>query len=157
MLAQQYIDHYRKQRRLVSLDAEIEQGTQFAATVSPAVQTDPRFTAAVDAALRSPTGEHKFMLAAYYLDGRTLAEIARILHVHESSVSRRLNKIIENLQKKIRAELLRRGVDRRRAEELMQADVTDLQVNVRAHLAQDSSSASFSKQESPARAGEGSE
>ena len=157
VLAQQYIDHYRKQRRLVSLDAEIEQGTQFAATVSPAVQTDPRFTAAVDAALRSLTGEHKFMLAAYYLDGRTLAEIARILHVHESSVSRRLNKIIENLQKKIRAELLRRGVDRRRAEELMQADVTDLQVNVRAHLAQDSSSASFSKQESPARAGEGSE
>src|SRR2546429_150834 len=53
VLAQQYIDHYRKQRRLVSLDAEIEQGTQFAATVSPAVQTDPRFTAAVDAALRS--------------------------------------------------------------------------------------------------------
>ena len=41
------------------------------------------------------------MLSAYYLDGRTLAEIARMLGVHESTISRKLDKLAKSLRKQI--------------------------------------------------------
>ena len=43
------------------------------------------------------------VLAAYYLDGRTLAEIARMLGVHESTISRKVDKLAKSLRKKILA------------------------------------------------------
>jgi len=43
---------------------------------------------ATDEALAALPAEDRVVLAAYYLDGRTLAEVARMLGVHESTISR---------------------------------------------------------------------
>src|SRR5271168_2421680 len=52
VLAQEYVNRYRKQRRLVSLDEESEEGVQFpAAAPEAAVVADSRVNAAVDEAL----------------------------------------------------------------------------------------------------------
>ncbi len=97
------------------------------------------------------------MLAAYYLDGRTLAEIARMLRVHESTISRKLDKLAKSLRKQILAGLGRRGLSRRQAEEALEVDVRDLTLNLRDRLAQDSSGDAFHKKsvEAPARDGGG--
>src|SRR5438270_12453676 len=94
VLAQEYINHYRKQRRLVSLDRECEEGAQFPAAVADEITgVDKRLEQAVDEALRSLDPEDRFILASYFLDERTLAEIARSLSVHESTISRRVEKL----------------------------------------------------------------
>src|SRR3989442_12755286 len=116
VMAQEYVNRYRRQRRLVSLDEETEEGTQFAAAdPDPAVAVDPRVEAATDEALAALSAEDRFVLASYYLDGRTLAEIARALGVHESTISRKLDKVAKTLRKQIMAALGRRGMSRRQA------------------------------------------
>jgi RNA polymerase sigma-70 factor (ECF subfamily) len=96
------------------------------------------------------------MLAAYHLDGRTLAEIARMLSVHESTISRKLDKVAKSLRKQILAGLGRRGLSRRQAEEALQIDVRDLSLNLRDRLAQDSPADAFNKKKVGAPAGDGS-
>jgi len=154
VLAQEYVNTYRKQRRMVSLDEESEEGVQFAATVSqPVVPADPRLENAIDEALRSLPAEERFILASYFLDGRTLAQIARALSVHESTISRKIEKLTTGLRKQIVKNLVRQGMNRRQAEEALSADVRDLALDIRSSLAQDSPAAPFS--EKRAKASEG--
>jgi RNA polymerase sigma-70 factor (ECF subfamily) len=144
VMAQEYVNRYRRQRRLVSLDEESEEGAQFAATdPEPAVAVDPRIEGATDEALAALCGEDRFVLASYYLDGRTLAEIARTLAVHESTISRKLDKLAKSLRKQILAALGRKGMSRRQAEEALEVDVRDLGMNLRARLTQETKSQSF--------------
>jgi RNA polymerase sigma-70 factor (ECF subfamily) len=144
VLAQEYVNRYRSRRRLVSLEEKEEAGVQFAVAASdPAPPVEPRLDAATDEALAALGSEERFVLAAYFLDGRTLAEIARMLHVHESTISRKVEKITSTLRKRIRDGLVTRGMSRRQAEEALEADVRDLQVNVRARLAQEPGSPPF--------------
>jgi RNA polymerase sigma-70 factor, ECF subfamily len=154
VLAQEYVNTYRKQRRLVSLDEESEEGVQFAAAAGEsAVLADPRLENAIDQALRSLAAEERFILASYFLDGRTLAQIARALSVHESTISRKIEKLTKGLRKQIVKNLVRQGMSRRQAEEALSADVRDLALDIRASLAQDSVAGSFS--EKGAKAGKG--
>ncbi len=144
VLAQAWVDRYRRQRRLVSLEEKDEAGVQFAAPEAEAsVAADPRLEAATAEALRALPAEGRFVLASYFLDGRTLAQIGRLLGVHESSVSRKVEKITSGLRKSIRAGMVRRGMSRRQAEEALEADVRDLAVDVRKSLAQESAAAPF--------------
>src|SRR5258708_11166127 len=88
-LAQEFINRYRKQKRTVSLEEQPEEGEQFAAVDPELVRTPDRISyqrleAATDQALAELSSEDRFTLASYYLDGRTLAEIARTLGLHES-------------------------------------------------------------------------
>jgi len=99
--------------------------------------------------------EDRFVLASYYLDHRTLAEIARTLRVHESTISRRLDKLAKTLRKQILATLRRKGMSRRQAEEALQMDVRDLHVDIRTCLAQETSAKPFSDKKAEAQAGEG--
>jgi RNA polymerase sigma-70 factor (ECF subfamily) len=147
VLAQAWVDRYRRQRRLVSLEEKDEAGMQFPALEAEAsVAADPRLEAATSEALRALSAEDRFVLAAYFLDGRTLAQIARLLGMHESSISRRVEKITAGLRKHIRAGMVSRGMSRRQAEEALQADVRDLAIDVRKSLAQESAAGSFSQQ-----------
>ncbi len=132
VLAQDYVNRYRSQRRLVSFDDEIQAGQQYRASAE--APADARLDAAVDAALVELPAEERLILASYYLDGRTLAEIARMLGVHESTVSRRVEKITASLRKRIVRGLRERGMDARAAEEALKADVRDLTLDVRARL-----------------------
>jgi RNA polymerase sigma-70 factor, ECF subfamily len=149
VLAQEFVNRYRRTKRLVSLDEENEDGEQFAAAETAAVPlADARLESATDAALAALPSEDRLVLAAYYLDGRTLAEVARILGVHESTISRKVDKLAKTLRKKILAGMMQQGMTRRQAEEAMEVDVRDLQVNIRRSLAQESPPSAFSEKES---------
>jgi RNA polymerase sigma-70 factor, ECF subfamily len=158
VLAQEYVNRYRKTKRLVSLDEESEEGIQFSAPdPEPVAPADARLAQATDEVLAALSAEERLVLSAYYLDGRTLADIARMLGVHESTISRKLDKLAKSLRKQILSSLSRRGMSRRQAEEAMEVDVRDLGLDIRRSLAQDSSPRAFSEKrvEAPAREGPG--
>ncbi|HEU5451499.1 MAG TPA: sigma-70 family RNA polymerase sigma factor [Terriglobales bacterium] len=145
VLAQEFINRYRSQRRLVSLEEKEEAGTQIAAPAPvEASAPDPRLAEATAEALRAISGEDRLILAAYFLDGRKLAEIGRMLRVHESTISRRLDKITAGVRKAVTAGLRARGMSRRQVEEALEADVRDLDLKVREFFAQDSQRRPFS-------------
>jgi RNA polymerase sigma-70 factor (ECF subfamily) len=156
VLSQEYVNRYRRTKRLVSLDEESEEGIQFRAPEpDPVPAADPRLAQATDEALAVLSGEDRTVLSAYYLDGRTLAEIARMLGVHESTISRKVDKLAKSLRKQIVAALLRRGMSRRKAEEALEVDVRDLQVDIRRSLTQESAPPAFSEKRVEARVREG--
>jgi RNA polymerase sigma-70 factor, ECF subfamily len=156
VLAQEYVNRYRKTKRYVSLDEESEDGVQFRAPdPEPVPSADDRLAQATDEALTLLSGEDRTVLSAYYLDGRTLAEIARMLGVHESTISRKLDKLAKGLRKQIVTGLTRRGMSHRQAVEALETDVRDLRVDIRRTLAQDSAPAAFSKKRVEARVREG--
>lgn len=156
VLAQEYVNRYRRTKRLVSLEEESEEGVQFRAPdPEPAPSADGRLAQATDEALAMLSGEDRTILSAYYLDDRTLAEIARMLGVHESTISRKLDKLARSLRKQIMAALGRRGMSRRQAEEAMDVDVRDLQVDIRRSLAQETPAQAFSEKRVEARVPEG--
>ena len=156
VLAQEYVNRYRRTKRLVSLDEESEEGVQFRAPdPEPVPSADSRLAQATDEALAFLAAEDRMVLSAYYLVGRTLAEIARMLGVHESTISRKLDKLAKGLRKQILAGLTRRGMSRRQAEEALEVDVRDLQVDIRRSLAQESSQPAFSEKRVEARVREG--
>jgi RNA polymerase sigma-70 factor (ECF subfamily) len=156
VMAQEHVNRYRRRRRLVSLEEENEHGDHFAAPdPEPVTAADPRVEKATDEALARLAAEERFMLAAYYLDGHTLAEIAGLLGVHESTVSRKLDKLAKALRKQIVATLLGCGMSRRQAEEVMEIDVRDLSVNIGKHLTQKADGKAFPKKETGAQEGQG--
>lgn len=154
VIAQEFINRYRKQKRTVSLEEQTEEGMQFVASVpEPACTTDSRLETATDEALAELSAEDRFTLASYYLDGRTLAEIARALGLHESSVSRRLDRLSAGLRKRILAGLRELGMSHGQAVEAMETDVRDLTLDLRSRLMQDSAPTTFSSRKVPARDG----
>lgn len=157
VLAQEFVNRYRRTKRLVSLDEESEDGSQFAAPdPEPVPSADSRLESSTDAALASLSSEERMVLAAYYLDGRTLADVARMLGVHESTISRKVDKLAKSLRKKILAGMIQQGMARRQAEEALEVDVRDLRVDIRRSLAQESQAATFSEKEVQVKTREGS-
>lgn len=131
VVAQEFVNRYRKRKRLVSLEEQTEDGVQFsAADCGPLPVPDSRLAAAVDEALGRLGAEDRLVLASYYLDNRTLTEIGRVVGVHESTVSRRLEKLLKGLRKQVMAGLVARGMNRGQAEEALEADVRYLHVDV---------------------------
>ena len=156
VIAQEYVNRYRRTKRLVSLEEESEEGLQFPAPeAQPSPIADSRLEQATDEVFAQLSPEDRAVLSAYYLDGRTLAEIARMLGVHESTISRKLDKLAKSLRKQVLAGLTRRGMSRRQAEEALEVDVRDLKLDIRRSLAQDSPPAAFSKKTVEARVREG--
>jgi len=156
VLAQEYVNRYRRTKRLVSLDEESEEGVQFRAPdPEPVTTSDNRLARATDAVLADLPAEDRMVLSAYYLDDRTLADIARMLAVHESTISRKLDKLAKSLRKQIVAALTKDGMSRRQAEEALEVDVRDLQVDIRRSLAQETHPPAFSEKRVEARVPEG--
>jgi RNA polymerase sigma-70 factor (ECF subfamily) len=134
VMARSYIDVYRKGRRMVSLSEEEGYSEVAAPPQEPASELDPRLESATSEALSALDAEDRFLLASYFLDGNTLAEVARMLGVHESTASRRVEKLTTSMRKKIREGLQRQGMSRAEAEEALEADVRDLQIDVARRL-----------------------
>lgn len=146
VLAQEYVNQYRRTRRETSLEAAVEEGKQFAASEADTGHTDPRVETATAAELAALAVEERYLLAAYFLDGRTLAEIAKVMRVHESTISRKLERATVALRKGIRKRLMAAGMSARQSEEAMQdADVRDLQIDVGESLGQERGSPAFYK------------
>lgn len=138
VLAQEYVNRFRRQQRLVSLEEQTEAGAQFEAEApDPSQAIDARLSEATDQAIASLPPEDKSILANYYLDGRTLAEIARLVGVHESTISRKVERITAWVRKSILSGLMKRGMSRKEAEQSMDVEVTELSVNVRRGLLQE--------------------
>ena len=145
VMVQAHVNEYRTTRNLVSLDQETEAGRQFTSKqAQPAPAADLRLSAAVDETLAALSPEDRCMLAYYFLDELTLARTAALLKVHESTISRRLEKIVKSLRKDIIIRLTRKGFSRRQAEEALETDVRDVSLDIRQRLTQDSSPSSFS-------------
>jgi RNA polymerase sigma-70 factor (ECF subfamily) len=135
-VAQRHVDHHRRTYRETPLEA-IE-GSEAAA--SPTASTMPlpaelaRLTHAVASTLEGLPPEDRFLLAAYFLDRQTLLQIARLLHVHEATVSRKLKRLTADLRKQLLHNLQSGGLSRRAAEEALGADPRDLELNLRSLL-----------------------
>ena len=149
VVAQEYVNRYRCARRETSLDAALDEGKQFEAKEPDVANADPRVEAAANAELTNLEPEERFLLAAYYLDHRTLAEIAKLQRVHESTISRKLERTTTGLRKRIRKRMIQSGMSPRQADEAMQeVDVRDLRVKVEETLRQGTPDGAFYKEKS---------
>jgi RNA polymerase sigma-70 factor (ECF subfamily) len=148
VLAREHIDRCRSYRNEVSIEEQIEHGVLFAQPNEPMpTDTDVRVGQAVAETLSELKAEERFLLGSYYLDHRTLAEIGRQMGVHESTVSRKLERLTGALRKRVRWRLQSAGVAARQCDELLQdLDVRTINVDVAENLKQ----AGNSKQEGPA-------
>lgn len=145
VLAQRHIDRCRSYAKSVSLEEQVEGGANFPALPeSPSIAPDPRLVSALTQSLDELPGEDRFLLASYYLDQRTLAEIARTLHVHESTTSRRVDRITTELHKRVVRRLRASGLSARQCDELLDdLDVRDLDLNISAKLRQETPGTAF--------------
>ena len=129
-LSQRFVDHYRRTFREEALEdnvhdlpmpesSPVSDGTS-ALTLRDAIQD----------AVSSQPAEGRFLLAAYFLDGRTLAEIGKTLHVHEATISRRLKRATDTVRKRLLKNLEERGIRRRAAEEALGTDPRDVDLRI---------------------------
>jgi RNA polymerase sigma-70 factor (ECF subfamily) len=150
-LAQRHVDHHRRTHRETPLE-----DNEFAATASPP-QPVPAEVARLDKALATTlhtlSPEERFLLSAYFLDGRTLLELARLLRVHEATVSRKLKRLTEAVRKQLLKNLEATGLSKRAAQEALGTDPRDLSINLR-NVLQTSPSSTFSKQAGAASLGQ---
>jgi RNA polymerase sigma-70 factor (ECF subfamily) len=128
-LAQRHVDHYRRRHREQPLE-EFDVPSVEAEGETAAVELT-ELERAVEGALKSCEGEDRLLLAAYYLDGRTLLEIARVLGVHEATVSRKLKRVCEEIRKQVAKNLQSAGMSRRAVDEALGTDPRDLDVNLK--------------------------
>jgi RNA polymerase sigma-70 factor, ECF subfamily len=149
-LAQRHVDHHRRSWRLNSLDDPLEEMDAPAAEIVPDTLAGElsQLERAIEEALQQRDAEERFLLAAYYLDGQTLLQIARVLAVHEATVSRKLRRAIEGMRKLVLRNLRRGGLSKRAAEEALGADPRDLDVNLK-KLLQNSQVKTFKEQAVP--------
>jgi len=152
VVAQEWVNHCRSTKRETSLEAAVDDGIQFTAPEPEAAVTDKRVETAVSRELAELDAEERFLLLAYYLDRRTLAEIAKLQGVHESTISRKLERTTIGLRNRIAKRLVQLGMSRRQAEEAMQeVDVCDLQIRVDETLRQGSLNTAFYQEKGESR------
>jgi RNA polymerase sigma-70 factor (ECF subfamily) len=129
-LAQRFVDHYRRTYREQALDEEVHDAPSPDGKIDfePGVLVALR--EAVKSALHDQPAEERFLLAAYYVDQRTLAEIGKVLHVHEATISRRLRRATDAVRKQLMRNLEKGGMSRKAAEEALGNDPRDLDLKM---------------------------
>ncbi len=145
-LVQRNIDFHRRTHR----EEPLEDFDPPASPLEPATQEIDFLGRAVARTLKALDATDCFLLSSYFLDRRTLSEIARLLKVHEATISRRLKRLVEETRRQLLQNLRAEGLSERQAEESLGADPRDLEINLRSML-QKSSSAAFPDQREPAR------
>lgn len=145
VLAQRCVDRWRSYSKTVSLEEQVEAGASFAAPAECSSSApDPLVGEAVRQVLSELEPEERYILAAYYLDHCTLADIARTLKVHESTISRRIERLTASMRKRVRKRLQSAGLSSRQCDEIIEdLDVRDLNVEVAAQLRQEPVSEPF--------------
>ena len=131
-LAQRYVDHHRRTHREQPLD-DFDGPILVPDPHQPAAELT-RLGKAIQESLAACEPEGRFVLASYYLDGRTLLQIAEVLGVHEATVSRKVHRLLNHLRERILTNLQDGGLSRRAAEEALGADPRDLDLNIKKML-----------------------
>jgi len=146
-LAQRHVDGHRRTGRETSLPA----GELAVTPVARATAGDvmERLKNCLAVTLGGLDAEERFVLSAWFLDRRTLLEIARTLRVHEATVSRRIGRLTERLHKELLANLQGAGMSRAAALEALGTDPRDININLRG-LLQGSSSRAFPEESAAA-------
>ena len=114
VLAQRHVDLLRAGGKTISLDAEHENESPRApaghADSAPADPNRDKYLARLDRALSMALADlasrERMILACYYLDQLTLAEIGRMLGEHESTVSRQVDRTRRALRESVTQRLL---------------------------------------------------
>jgi RNA polymerase sigma-70 factor, ECF subfamily len=146
-LAQRFIDHYRRAHREEPLDERTHDAAASDQDRGPQADAVSTLREAIQSALSSQPAEVRFVLASYYADGRTLAEIGQLLRVHEATVSRRLKRATDQVRKKLLKNLEQCGMSRRAAEEALGTDPRDVDLKMDLKkLLQSSGPAAFSEE-----------
>jgi RNA polymerase sigma-70 factor len=114
VLARRFVDGYRQQRRMASLDDCPPASLPDAITsAEPADPHRARYLGlmreAMENALRALAPRDRLRLGYYYLDSLTLKQIGQLMGEHESSVSRRLARSRKALRRHVER-TLRRGL-----------------------------------------------
>jgi RNA polymerase sigma-70 factor (ECF subfamily) len=127
VLTQRHIDHRRAHQRLESLPDE-------SASTSPISESTPdpdrqRFLAtiatALSAALAALAARDRLRLGCYYAQQMTLAEIGRLLHEHEGTVSRHLTRTRRAIRSDVEDRLRKKGLGDREIEECFASVIED--------------------------------
>ena len=142
-LAQRHVDHHRRTHRETPL--ETLDVAAAAATDSPVSGELRQLTHAVAQTLQSLPSEDRFLLSSYFLDRQTLLQIARMLHVHEATVSRRLKRLVADLRRQLLHNLQSGGLSKRAAEEALGVDPRDVEINLRSLLQTSQTNSFFDK------------
>lgn len=127
ILTHAYADRYRAARRTISLEGN-PAFLKAIAINHPAESAvpDSRLASALQEALSGCTPKQRFLLAAYFFDQRTLAEIARALGIHESTASRQLKRLLAVLRTNIKRSLRKNGMTERQIAESFESDIRNL-------------------------------
>jgi RNA polymerase sigma-70 factor, ECF subfamily len=147
-IAQRHVDHHRRTFREQPIeDAALDHVEH--AEINPAASNHHAVPGELDLlgkaliqTIEARDPEERFLLAAYFLDGRPLLQIAQTMHVHEATVSRRVHRLTADLRKQVLRNLEKSGLSRRAALEQLGADPRDLDLNLK-KLLQYSQSSSF--------------
>jgi RNA polymerase sigma-70 factor (ECF subfamily) len=142
-LAQRHCDHHRKTHRETPLETIDIPAAESPSTPLPAELN--LLGGAVARTLKALDAEDRFLLSSYYLDRHTLLDIARLLKVHEATISRRLKRLIGELHKQLLMNLQAAGLSERNAQEALGADPRDIEINLR-RLLQTSQAGAFTEQ-----------
>jgi RNA polymerase sigma-70 factor, ECF subfamily len=146
-LAQRHVDRHRAVHRESALgDDEIPAA---ASAPHPEPATLAHLSRALATTLRALSEEDRFLLSAYFLDGRTLLDLARLLRVHEATISRKVRRLTADLHRRLLKQLESAGLSRRAAQEALGTDPRDLSINLR-NLLQTSPTSAFLQQAGPA-------
>jgi RNA polymerase sigma-70 factor (ECF subfamily) len=137
------VDHHRRTRHEEPIE-EFDAPAPDPAPEQPAGELSA-LGRAIEEALKKREAEDRFLLAAHYLDGQTLKQIASVLGVHEATVSRKLRRAIEAIRKQVLRNLQSSGLSRRAAQDALGADPRDLDVPLK-KLLQNSQTETFKEQ-----------
>ncbi len=135
-LAQRHVDHHRRTRREEPLndgDTGLDPPAALPEPLAPPDELNALRTA-VGASLAATDPEDRFLLTAYYLDGRKLHQIAATLGVHEATISRKLKRAAETAHKLILKNLQGAGMSKRAAQEALGVDPRDLDMNLKSWM-----------------------
>ncbi|MGH9466441.1 MAG: RNA polymerase sigma factor [Terriglobales bacterium] len=142
LLAQANIDAWRRERRQLPLRVPLEECGDLQAALAVAPPETPaasgRERACLDLALarvlEAASAPARLLLSMYFLDGRTLADIGVLLRVHESTVSRRLDRLLHHLRRQTRGQLRALGLRPDATEAALRTDPRWLLIDVRRSL-----------------------
>jgi len=111
---------------------------------------DTRLEDAISEELATLRPDAKFLLTGCFLEGRTMAQVGKLLGVHESTVSRQLKQVFTELRKQIRKSLREKGMSRAEADKATEdVEVQDLEVQVGEILRQEGSDPPVDVSDSP--------
>jgi RNA polymerase sigma-70 factor len=140
VLAQRYVDRYRKSRRTVPLD---ETAAALAGRSDPFADEPHRSEylrmaqEAFDAAVASLTPDERLRLRLYYGRSLTLAQIGRLVGEHEATVSRKLTRSRRLLRSDVESRLTAQGLPPAAIEACLEAARSGPELNASRLLAEE--------------------